>query len=221
MDADGIPLSSCGMLKITLKSGCTERECFKVPVKVRFPVPTNKDCQIFGRNPSMWDLNLDGSWRQDGKKTFKIVKIKGKEFYQMTIDCPNFWRNCDCKLKSKKVKFKIKKEYTLIQVMVGADCPVGLWTSKNSPRKNIVKVNVPCIKGAKFVCATVLGPTGDTLRLAYRPLNDLPKRYLFAKCRKDPSNEIETKIWGIFPYKKRMLYRKYLIPTDLLEPIKK
>ena len=64
--------------------------------------------------------------------------------------------------------------------------------------------------GSGNVDAMVINEVGDTAIVTLRPLGDLSKNMWFARC-KDKSREIEKKVFGIFPYKKRLLYRKYKI----------
>lgn len=219
MDSSGYPIASCGMLRISLKPSCIDRDCFKIPVKVRFPVPTNTECDFCGRNARVWDLTNNGSWLQGkGKKNdVKIIKVQGQKFYQFEIYCPNYWKNCDCKLpKGKKVKFKTKRKYRIINVTVTSDCPVSVIEFRSKKRKNIAKKKVPCLIGYKSVVATIINENGDTLSLSKMPLNDLTKRTFFSRCKKIKGENIGHRL-GVFPIFKRAFYRKYIIkPSDLL-----
>lgn len=217
MDTSGIPIASCGMLKITLKPGCTERKCFKVPVKVRFPVPKDKDCNYCGRNARVWDITSNGRWMTTvGKKSdMKIISLKGQQFYQFTMYCPNYSKNCDCKTKGKRLKIKTNHKYRFIDAKIAFDCPTAVIVLKPKSRKNVVKTKVPCWKGNKTIMATLINDKGDTLYLLQQSLNDLPKRTAFSGCRKI-YKEFTGKKLGIFSIPKRELYRKYIIDPDLL-----
>jgi outer membrane protein OmpA-like peptidoglycan-associated protein len=218
MDTSGIPIASCGMLRITMKPGCTERECFKIPIKVRFPVPNDKDCDYCGRNARVWDISSNGGWIEgQGKKNdVKIIKAKGQLFYQFEIVCPNYWKNCDCKLpKGKKIKFKTKRKYKIVRVVVTSNCPTTAIEFKPMRRENIANKRIPCLIGDKNVVATIIDKNGDTLTLEQMPLNDLTKRTIFSGCKKIKGVNIGHR-FGIFPIGKRSFYRKYIIkPSDL------
>ncbi|MEO8146951.1 MAG: OmpA family protein [Bacteroidia bacterium] len=218
MDTSGFPIASCGMLRVTLKPGCTNRECFKVPVKVRFPVPEDKECDYCGRDANLYDITNNGLWVQtpQSKKTeVKLVKVRGQMFYQFELFCPNGWNNCDCKIKWKKVKFKTKHSSRIITLKVTNDCPATVFEFKPKARKNIAIAKIPCRKGNKTVIATIVNSKGDTLILKQQLLNDLPKRTAFSKCEKIKGETI-GKWLGVFPIAKRELYRKYIIKTNLL-----
>ena len=66
--------------------------------------------------------------------------------------------------------------------------------------------------------AHVKNKDGDTLVLNNKPLEDLDKYIWFARC-KTKSGQTERKIFGLFPYRKRKLYRKYIIKKKDLVPI--
>lgn len=217
MDTSGFPIASCGMLKVTMKPGCTNRECFKIPVKVRFPVPKDKECDFCGRDARVWDITSNGSWVQGrGKKSeIKIIKIQGQMFYQFELFCPNSFKNCDCKPKGKRIKFKTKRNYQIINIQVTFDCPTAVVKFQPNKRKNIAKLKIPCWKGNKTVLATIINNKGDTLILKQQPLNDLTKRTIFSKCKKIEGAIIGYRL-GVFPVSKRQLYRKYIIKPNQL-----
>lgn len=217
MDTSGLPIASCGMLRVTMKPGCTDRKCFKVPIKVRFPVPKDKECDFCGREARVWDVTANGGWVQgQGKKSeVKIIKIQGQMFYQFELFCPNYWKNCDCKPKGKKMKFKTKRNYKILNIKVTFDCPTAVVELKPKKRQNIAKTKIPCWKGNKTVIATIIDNKGDTLILEQQPLNDLTKRTMFSKCKKIKGENIGYR-FGIFPIAKRQFYRKYIIKPKQL-----
>lgn len=218
MDTSGFPIASCGMLRVSMKPGCTNRECFKYPVKVRFPVPNNKECDYCGRNARVWDISSNGGWIEgQGKKNeVKIIKVQGLLYYQFELLCPNYWKNCDCKIpKGKKIKFKAKRKYKIVRVVVTSNCPTTALEFKPMRRKNIAKKRIPCLVGDKNVVATIIDKDGRTLTLEQTPLNNLTKRTIFSGCRKIKGENIGHR-FGIFPIGKRPSYRKYIIkPSDL------
>jgi hypothetical protein len=220
MDTRGSPLASCGMLLITMKPGCTESECFRIPVKVRFPVPINNDCDYCRRNAGVWDISSDGGWTQEQGKNNVVrkVRVQGELFYEFKIYCPNKWKNCDCKLpKGKKVKFKTKRGYQLANVKVTSDCPTAVIELTSKRRTNIAKEKIPCLLGDKAVTAMIIESMGDTLTLAKMPLNDLPKRTAFSRCKRTKKH-IKDYHSGIPPAADRLLYRKYSIKSSALQP---
>jgi len=218
MDTSGYPIASCGMLRVTMKPGCTDRECFKFPIKVRFPIPKDKECDYCGRNARVWDLSSNGGWVQgQGKKNeVKIIKVQGQLFYQFEILCPNYWKNCDCEMpKGKKIKFKTKRKYKIVSVVVTSNCPTTAIEFKPKRRKNIAKKRILCLIGEKYVVATIVDKNGDTLTLEQMPLNDLTKKTIFSGCKKIKGENVGYR-FGIFPIGKRSFYRKYIIkPSDL------
>lgn len=219
MDTSGFPIASCGMLRVTMKPGCTERVCFKFPVKVRFPVPNDKECDYCGRNARVWNISNNGGWveAQGKKDEMKIIKVQGQLFYQFELLCPNYWKNCDCKLpKGKKIKFKTKSKYQIVSVKVTSNCPTTVIEIIPKKRKNVAKTKIPCLIGDKNVIATIIDDKGDTLTLEQMPLNNLTKRTIFSGCKKIKGENIGRR-FGIFPIGKRSFYRKYIIKPSQLK----
>jgi hypothetical protein len=216
MDSSGIPISSCGMLRISLNGSCGDG-CFKTPVKVRFPVPQKTDCDYCGSNARVFLVNKNGSWTQmdKNKSSVKIVKINGQFFYQFEVKCPNAWTNCDCKVKGTKIKFKTKPGYKIESVTVSYECPRIVVRADVKRRKNCAVMYLPCPKSSATVTAVVINRKGDTLTLTQKPLNDLPKKVLFSKCGKN-KNVVAKKALGFIPLKAHGLYRKYIIKPKLL-----
>lgn len=222
MDTSGFPIASCGMFKVLMKPGCAKRECFKFPVKVRFLVNKDKECDYCGRNARVWDRSINGGWIEgQGKNNdIKIIKVQGLLYYQFEILCPNYWKNCDCKMpRGKKIKFKTKRSYKIVSVFVTSNCPTTAIEFKPRRRKNIAKKRIPCLIGDKNVVATIIDKEGNTLILEQMPLNDLTKRTIFSGCKKIKGENIGYR-FGIFPIGKRAFYRKYIIKPSDLKPKK-
>ena len=220
MDESGLPITSCGMIRVNMKPGCTERECFKFPVKVRFPVPENKDCDYCNKTAKLWNINGGGRWlvNQGKKSEIKLIKVQGKMYYQFELVCPNNWSNCDCKSKGKKIKFKTKRNFQIVNIKVINDCPTAVvLLNRTKRRKNIAKVKVPCWLGNKTVIATIIDNKGDTLILKQQPLDNLIKRTMFSRCDKIAGQTIGYR-FGVFPIAKRQFYRKYIIKSNQLTP---
>ena len=210
-DTNGFPIVTCGMLKITLKPGCKDDNCFKYPVKVRFPTPDNNDCDVCKSMASVWVLNNNGWSNEKGKSSrIKIIKVDGKSYYQMSISCANAWMNCDCMKDVKKVKIRTKPSSQIINAKILSDCPAGVYGMYKQPRKNMMKFYLPCFKEEMDIIVTVVDKNGDTLSLAKQPINNLKKRLLFPRCR--GNNLDKTEKWlGFIPMRRHKLYRRYIV----------
>ncbi len=217
MDRSENPIASCGMLKVTMKPGCTDRKCFKVPVKVRFPVPKIDECDYCRRNARVWNVSNNGTWvtEQGRKSKVKTIRINGVAYYEFYLYCPNSWKNCDCVITGKKVKFKTKRNYKIVNLTITNDCPTLVINSKTKKSGNVAIARIPCWKGNKTISGTIIDDKGDTLILQQQPLNNLTKRTMFSKCGRYKGEYIGYRLW-IFPIYKRDVYRKYVIkPKDL------
>lgn len=218
MDTNGVTISSCGMINISLHPGCKGKECFKTAVKVRIPVPPKNECDYCGANARVYVVGQNGDWNQPkGKTEIKTVKVNGISYYQFEVNCPNMWKNCDCKIKGRPVKFKTKKGYKIIAATVSSECPVIVVRVKTN-KTNKAKALIPCPRAPLNITATVLSPKGDTLFLQKALLNSLPKRVLFPRCGVD-IKEPGIKLLGFIPLRGKSLYRKYYIKTKALKPL--
>jgi hypothetical protein len=83
-------LLNYGRLQINLLDGCVKNECFKNPVRIRFPVSTPPD-----------PANLPWVLVKGEKTVLRIVEIKSKLFYEFELKCPTSWINCNCKKNQK------------------------------------------------------------------------------------------------------------------------
>ena len=217
LDAFGNPLVSCGMVGVEPKAGC-ETICFKKPVLIKLPFFEKAECNPCGRTPILYDIDKNGNW-VISKTKIKVVKVDGKEYYQYDIPCTSKKKNCDCPKPKIKFKIKTKRKFKIINVTVSSDCPLAAYTFKpNKKRKNVVrKKHVTCSIGKGDVSAYVQNRrTKEYFVLTQRPLSSLPKFIWFARCRQKNDTIIEKKIIGIFPFKKRLLYRKYKFYTKHL-----
>jgi hypothetical protein len=212
MTNDGIPLSSCGMIKIGINNrpGCPKIDCFDNPIKILFPIG---ECDACGNRANLFEFTNGGWGNLDPKKNkIKQVRIDGRDYHQFEVPCPNYGRNCDCKIKTKKVKFKMMRGNKINFVTIGYDCPLTVlsYTHKKR-RKHIVKAELPCYSCDKTIVAEVITKDGTKKYLNYQPLGNLKKRYLFARCGKTSPKEWEGRFLGIFKLRKKSLYRKYFI----------
>lgn len=90
MSKNGQDLLNYGMLQINLLDGCVDNQCFKKPILIRFPITTKPES-----NDLSWAL-VKGE-----RTTLKLVKINGKFFYELELNCPTSWINCNCKKNQK------------------------------------------------------------------------------------------------------------------------
>ena len=217
MDTNGVAISSCGMLKITLKPGCSNKDCFKNPITVRFPAPTQKECDYCGKNARVYIVNNIGSWNQQpGNRTdVKTVKINGKDYYQFEVKCPNIWKNCDCKTRGTTTKFKVKKGYKILSLKIIYDCPVMVVKSDISKNKTMARAKLICPTKIVTVTGVIMNSKGDTLYLKPTPINDLPKKLLHAPCKKNNGYD-KQKLLGFIRFRERGLYSKYFIKPKQL-----
>lgn len=225
MTVDGDPLVSCGMfgMSMSMKPGCKRKDCFDHPVKVRFPIPQASNCVLCGPRAGLYNQGANGGWERDPRRLEKVV-VDGKEYYEYSITCPGGgFKNCDCGVNAKKVKLKTPRRYEIVSVTYSTVCPFSVVTySPGRWRKNIVKKPIPCFMGAGNVNAVVRDKkTGDTLLLTLRPLIDLEEKIGLAACRNPDPLIVERNILGRFPYKRRELYRKYVVKEEELTPKEK
>ena len=218
----GIPLASCGMIGVSPKKGCKDI-CFKKPLIILIPLFSNAECNVCGRVPVLFDIDSKGNWVKS-KTTIKVVKIEGKEYYKYEVPCTFRKKNCDCRQLAVKLKVKAPRRYKLKSLTLSSDCPLAVYSFKHGKRKNLVKKKyaVPCFMGKGNVSAFLIDRRSkDTFIVSLRPLVSLKKNIYFARC-KNRDSIVERNIFKVFPYKRRLLYRKYKIrKRDLQKYIRK
>jgi len=228
---DDIPLITCGMISICLSSDChVQKSCFDYPVIVRFPFPSdNEECLPCERRVArVFNMNGSGTWTGANAREEKIeiVTIGKTKYYQLEIKCPDCnFKNCDCprcdklpkRVRKKvcpKVKLKLPRKYELISAQIFVDCPPTILyfapdDSKLIVRKNVAKTETKCYKGEHRIQVLAVDAKGDTLHIELSPLAPIKHRILFSHC-KLPGKD-HQRILGIFPAKKRAIYRKYRV----------
>lgn len=212
-DTAGLPLASCGMLRITLRPGCSPDSCFKHPVRVRTLVP-DKACIPCISPPSLYEITNRLAWQPANGESPKIevVKVKGKEYYQYELRCPSGWKNCDCRIKGKRVKYKAPRGYAIQSATLAMDCPTLII--KNSPKRkwrpNIVKFIIPCPKQTPYYGYKMVSPAGDTLTVERRSLGSLKARRPIRECKTSRA-KVVRRILGIIPIRKHKVYHKYFL----------
>lgn len=222
VDNEGNPLASGGMIGFNpvISEGC-ENLCFEHTVTVRFRISGDILCQPCGRGARLYDVDEDGNWEQTDEE-LGIVEINGVRYYEFEL--PSCWvgfKNVDCKIPANYVKFKAPMGYDFIGITISNDCPFSVYSfgHKDELRDRIIKKRkIPCYMGNGDIQGYFTDRNGDTLVLNQQPLEDLDKYIWFARCR-TKKKEVERKIFGLFPFKKRWLYRKYIIKKDDLVPL--
>ncbi len=91
LGAASLNMPCYGKLQIELLDGCVDNECFKNPVRVRFPI----------HNPAPDESVLPWALVKGERNPLKLVKIKDKYFYELILKCPTSWINCNCKKNQK------------------------------------------------------------------------------------------------------------------------
>jgi hypothetical protein len=216
---DGNPLVSCGMIRIGLTEGSPDIECFKYPVKIKFPAPEktdSSDCDYCKGRATVWVCDREGCREvKDDKVT--IIKEGNRNYYLLEVKRPDTWINCDCSVEGwgtgasgmrAQGQIKIRRSYKIVSVRIMSGSPVAIFELKpDAKRKNTVKHGIPCWSGEKKIMATVVNKQGKTLYLTQRPLNNLPhKRKFSSNCSKTNSKD-------------NRMYSKYVIkPAMLSEP---
>ena len=213
---DGFAMASCGMIGFGLLAGenCNNL-CFKQKVKIRLLVSDEPSCVPCGRRPILYSADANGNWEAT-QQTLERVEVSGKQYYEYELGCLDGKNNCDCKIPTQLVKFKAPRGYTICNLTLTSDCPFGVYPNRKDKEKRdhvYKKRKLPCFVGGGDIRGTLINKNGDTLILRKTPLVDLDKFIWFARC-KVKSTYIEKKIFRIFPFKRRWLYRKYRIKED-------
>ena len=219
-DNKGNPMVSGGMINFNMdiKDGC-KANCFDKAVRIQIPLPQDA-CNYFSSNPGLYNIEENGAWTRLGQE-LKIVEIGGMKFYEFVVFCPgklNIDMPC---YDNPLVKFKAPFGYDFIEITLISECPFSVLKlmKKDEKRDRIIKKRqIPCYFGEGMIEGTFLNSEGDTLVLTRRPIEELDKFIWFARCGSS-TDEIERRVLGIFPYKKRQLYRKYVIKKEDLIPM--
>lgn len=199
MTVDNGLLVSCGMIEVVLDEPC--EGCFEKPIRVKFPVPKNRECNIC-RIQRVYNISKNGRWTESKNSKIKKVKVDGQLFYEMEIKCPGR-RNCDCPLKSKDVVFKFPRRFKVNKLNVVYNCPTANYVF--SAKKNKAKGQLPCKltgKEAFVYCSGIYGQ--DTIKLERIPLDEF-NHSVWKNCK---SGRKENRFW-IFKRWKHKTYSKY------------
>ncbi|HEV7783636.1 MAG TPA: hypothetical protein VGO58_20330 [Chitinophagaceae bacterium] len=174
-DNNGNILLTCGMFRIRLKPGCSEKECFEVPVKIRMPYQPNLGGSISdtcGKCPPrtirLFTSN-GGNWSDTSKLDSRIIEVDGKKYFGFMATCANKAYNCDCAKKGKtKVRFKSRGDLKIDELFIRAACPVSIlkfYQPTNSSRRRIV-VKLPCLRQDQlFVRVVGTDASGQVIKL--------------------------------------------------------
>ena len=218
-DENGMDLVSSGMFNIQFDPACTERTCFRNPVRILIPVPSGDGCDFCGPNGRRYIMNDKGAWVLQDDKALDIVVIDDQKFYTVEIMCAGKV-NFDCKLPDGvKVKLKVPAGYRITAMELVNECPRAIVNFSEGKSNKRVR-NLPCWDGW-LVYATIVDKKGNEIVINDLPLNDIPdKGVLFSKCGKDKNHKTE-RILGIFKGAERGHYRKYKLSKRYLETFQK
>lgn len=212
-DTSGIPLATCGMTRVTMRAGCTDRPCFKFPVLVRFPVEKDQECLPCRRSGfGVYAIARGGGWALDKGGTIKVVKVDGRDYYQFPMKCPNYWFNCDCKMSYTKLKVKAPKGVAAGNLRLRSDCPVFVLKPKVKDRRPHVAVfKVPQVKSELFLEATGSSVAGLNPGSGGVRLNGLSHSYAGEDALQGKDKR-RLKPWlGVFPRKAKTIYKRYFL----------
>lgn len=205
VDDGGNALGSEGMLNIQPKPGC-DGGCFKHPVIVRIPV--RKNCMVCGRSMAFYDLDENGRWKENNEK-IKKVTINGIEYYEFKMLCPG-GKNYDCKIKTRKVRVRVPRDYVIASVTLTSDCPLGIYPLKRTWSKHVMKGKVPCFVGDGDITATLKDSDSVKWEVKLQPLNNQRYRRFCLRCK---ASEVSFTFLGI-DFHKRQLRRKYKVRQE-------
>jgi hypothetical protein len=207
-DNSGASLLTFGMVRIELKPGCAERNCFEVPVRVRFPLRTL--CARCGgrRMPTLYRGTAGGSWLLDSIKS-DIVTINGQDYLEFEAPCPGKAYNADCKASTTKVKFKARNWRELDRLEVSIKCPLGrlVYVPREGRRK--VKAKLYCVSPDSVQVQFRGRDSAGRLVTETKPLSALDHGSRRKACKGKGS--VVRRILGIFPVRPRNYYRKYFV----------
>jgi hypothetical protein len=214
MDTAGIPLSSCGMVRIVLQEGCAQATCFQHPVKVRTPVP-DKSCMTCLSPPTLFAVQARAGWGlpRGEKPEIKVIQVRGKEFYQYELICPGGWMNCDCRTKTRRVKLKIPGGYKFCSATLSFDCPLAVVERKPKPerRQNRLIFHVACPRTDPYYAAVLVTDLGDTMRIATQPLSKLRGHGPHRRCDLKGKRKRIRQFMGFIPIYQHKIYRRYWV----------
>ncbi|MEL6638807.1 MAG: OmpA family protein [Bacteroidota bacterium] len=198
---------SCGMIRVELLPPC--EGCFDRPIKVRFPVKdrTCDPCKL----RSVYGGRRSGRWRLRNNERVKKVRVDGKSYYELILECPGKY-NCDCTFEERRVVFRLPRRYRVQELGVYSDCPlvnIPFTTKKNKARGKLM-----CLLAGKEAWVYLRATNGeDTLQLDRIPLADL-EHFGWRRCK---SERLRKNFLGVFKRWRYKLYGRYRIGSDLLE----
>jgi hypothetical protein len=212
-DSLGRTLESCGMIRITLKPGCSPKDCFKHAILVKTPVP-KEDCNSCVEPPTLFEITQRMSWgppRQESPK-IEIVKEKGKEYYQYELRCPGGWKNCDCLSEGPRIKIKAPRRHKIEFVRLSMDCPMIVLTKSPHPKRrpHVVKFHIPCPNSKLSYAYRMVAPDGKVTEGENKPLEKLRAKQPVRECKNHRGKRIK-RVLGIFPVYRHKLYHKYFL----------
>jgi hypothetical protein len=196
--------------------------CLTEPIIVRSPIP---DEVMYRRGKvQLWSLNADGTW---GSRTngIKVTRFEGKPYYEfqtkgstkmtggLCLDCKNSVRQVIAKKGLKIVDIRIS--YTSPR---GIFVPAPKKSKSGKLSKDEFEVCLPCPEVEPQICAKAISRKGDTLIMAYRPINELERKDPAPKCNSSKKTKKNADPKAKNDEEEADLYDRYfLYPKDFAE----
>ncbi len=201
IDDQGNPLISGGMLKIT---SCNN-EPFEFPIETYWPVPP---CLENPSKMSSWTLNENNQW-VNSNEPMEIVELNGIPYYRFQFTRPGII-NCDmvASLIPKKMKFKMKNNYTIEYAHLSYGCPLYRVPGEVNKKGRKVTFDYFCTQEDPILFVKATDKDGKIFFINDEPLSKFKhKQKLRQDCiRNDVPPE---KYLGIISRNKQYMYRKY------------
>lgn len=216
-DANGNMLLTCGMFRIRLNTGCSERSCFEVPVKIRMPyrlnlvnspgIAADRCARCAPRTGVRLYTSNGGNWDDTTQVKSQIIEIDGKKYFEFYATCANRAYNCDCRMPgTTKIRFK-SRHVDMEKLLIRSACPVGIlkyYVTGNKKRK--IDVKLPCTDQEKLFISCVL----ENGKIEERVLTSLDHGRARKNC-KSKKGPVIRRILGIFPVRGGAYFRKYFV----------
>lgn len=207
-DKDGNVLLTSGMVVINFNAeeGCG-KSCLTVPVRVRIPMLISTCASASSLN-RLYRVLPGGRWELMPNAVREFTDASGRRFFEFFTTCGGAY-NCDKLYPKIKVKFKAKHLKNL-SIAVTSGCPPSNLNYSYKNRKNIVRAKLFCLH-ADSINVQVTGTNKNGERINFtKPLSSFGTNYKPAGCPM-VSPKIMRKVFGIFTYRERRIYRKYII----------
>jgi hypothetical protein len=208
LDNEGNVLLTCGMTYFNFHSADCDRvhTCLDVPVKVKIPMLANPCISTPGNN-RLYKIDSTGRWGLDGSS--QEITENGVKYFVFEASCSGGF-NCDKKLFSTIVKFKARGIKKLKSLNVSNNCPLLNMNFVAKRRKNIIYAEIPCLNPDSLIISVKgIDKSGEFVNLS-KPLNRLRSKYTKSKFG-TISNKVVRSVLGIFKFRERNVYGKYIL----------